>query len=364
MKISSGKKSMPQRIIVYGPEGIGKSTLASKFPDPLVIDTEGSTYQIDVHRFDENPDSWSMLNAQIEFVLSHPTICKTLIIDTADWAEKLAKEYICTAKNWTSLSTPGWGEGFTELEATFGKMLNLLTQVMQKGINTVLVAHSQIRTFTKPDEAGSYDRYELKLEKKTAALIKEWSDDIIFVNYETFITKKDKQGKGTAVGGRRVMHFEHAPAWDAKNRWELTEESYPLNYEVIRPYIYGEGAQEKDHYETTSEKAKETPCQENQLLEKSEELKPEKKKPITEDFKNDFEVNETNVDPRLKQLMEASSVTLDDVMDAVYTRGYYPVDTPYENLDPQFIEQVLIGAWNNGLLEMILARKTGKQIEM
>lgn len=93
MNITKGRIETAKKVVIYGPEGIGKSTFASQFPDPLFIDTEGSTKEMDVARFDK-PTSWELLKSQIEYVkLNKP--CATLIIDTIDWAEQLCIKSIC-----------------------------------------------------------------------------------------------------------------------------------------------------------------------------------------------------------------------------------------------------------------------------
>lgn len=60
MRITSGKVVRPQKVVIYGAEGIGKSTLAAQFPNPLFIDTEGGTAQLDVRRI-EKPGSFDEL---------------------------------------------------------------------------------------------------------------------------------------------------------------------------------------------------------------------------------------------------------------------------------------------------------------
>lgn len=234
MNITRGKQARAQRVIIYGTEGIGKSTLAAQFPEPLFIDTEGSTSNMDVARMDK-PDSWEMLLNQIAFVKANPTVCKTLIVDTIDWAEALAIESVCTLYGKTGIEEFGYGNGYTYVREEFGRFLNKLQEIVDLGIHVVLTAHSQIRKFEQPDEFGSYDRYELKLGKKTASqtapLIKEWGDMVLFCNYKTIVMKNESK-KNKAQGGQRVMYTTHTPSWDAKNRFGLKEE-LPMDYREI-----------------------------------------------------------------------------------------------------------------------------------
>ena len=166
MRIIKGKLPSAKKVVIYGPEGIGKSTFASKFPDPVFIDTEGSTKDMDVARF-EKATSWQMLTDQIRYVRSTPGVCKTLIIDTADWAEQMCVEDLC-ARNGKKGYRRFWlWKWLCVCKRKLGGFLNLLSEVVDAGINVVITAHSQIRKFEQPDELGAYDRYELKLGKKT-----------------------------------------------------------------------------------------------------------------------------------------------------------------------------------------------------
>ena len=235
MKIIRGKIRKPQKVVVYGPEGIGKSTFAANFPDPLFIDTEGSTEQLDVQRF-ESPSSWEMLLEQVDYVIRNPHVCKTLVIDTADWAETMCIESILAKDGTKSLADYDYGRGHLKNEEEFGRFLNMLTRVTDKGVTVVVTAHSQLKQFIQPDELGSYDRYELKLEKKTSALLKEWADMLLFANYKTEVFTDGKTKKTKATGGKRVMYTAHRPSWDAKNRHGL-EPELDFSYELIKDAI-------------------------------------------------------------------------------------------------------------------------------
>ena len=185
MQITRGKRARAQKVVIYGPEGIGKSSFASQFPDPVFIDTEGSTDNMDVARLDK-PTSWTMLINEIAFIKANPTECKTLVVDTVDWAEQLAVAHVCSQHGKQGIEDFGWGKGYTYVQEEMGRFLNSLSDLVDMGINVVLTAHAQIKKFEQPDEMGSYDRYELKLGQKTgsktAPLVKEWADMVLFAN--------------------------------------------------------------------------------------------------------------------------------------------------------------------------------------
>ena len=240
IKVSKGRIPKAKKVVLYGPEGIGKSTFAAQFPDPVFLDTEGSTAAMDVARIE--PLSWMELLSDIKEIINGniDVPCKTIVVDTADWAEKMCADHVCAQNHWDSISSPGYGTGYRVAWEEFGKLLNLLSEAADKGFNIVITAHAMMRKFEQPDEAGSYDRWEMKLQNSPksniCATVKEWGDMVLFANYKTIVTDKDKQGKGKGKGGRRVMYTEHHPCWDAKNRYGLPSEM-DFSYEGIRGII-------------------------------------------------------------------------------------------------------------------------------
>ena len=235
MKIISGKIEKAQKVVIYGPEGIGKSTFASKFPDPLFIDTEGSTLFLDVKRFEKIKSQLDMFEA-ISYVGKNPDVCQTLVIDTMDWAERLIADAVSREYGWKSIDDPGYGKGYVVLAERVQDFLRYFSRITELGINAVVVAHAIMRKFELPDEAGAYDRWELKLQRRTAPIVKEWADAVLFLNYETSIVNKDKSGKGKAMGGERVLYANHRPTFDAKNRWGLGDH-LTFSFDTISPFI-------------------------------------------------------------------------------------------------------------------------------
>ena len=377
MKITRGKINKAKKIVVYGPEGIGKSTFASKFPDPVFIDTEGSTNDMDVARL-PRPTSWTMLLEEIDYVKKTVGLCKTLVIDTIDWAEQLCVEHICAKHNKSGIEDFGYGNGYVYTKEEFGRFLNRLSDVIEAGINVVLTAHAQLRKFEQPDEMGAYDRWELKLGKKTQSqtspLVKEWADMLLFCNYKTHTVAVDNKGKKhKAMGGKRVMYTSHHPCWDAKNRYGLPEEC-EFDYGVISGIIERETSTDQtktqgpDHAPVKPEKEKTpdfmdipdgTPEQLEFNTQTDNTGKTEEKPPHTEPDKpvpkgSIFHVDE-RIPKALRDLMEEKLVSEEEIQHVVADRGYYPKSTPILNYDPDFISGVLVGAWPQvyGMIEKL-----------
>lgn len=237
LKISNGRIARAQKVVLYGSEGIGKSTLAAMFPNPLFIDTEGGTAHMDVRRI-AKPGTWVELMDILNEVSMTPDICGSLVIDTADWAEQLAVSHVCAKYKKAGLEDFGYGKGHTYLAEEFTPFFRALDRIIGAGIHVVVTAHAKMRKFEQPDEMGAYDRWEMKLSKQVAPLFKEWCDMLLFLNYQTYVvTTENKSTK--AQGGKRVIYTSHHPCWDAKNRHGLLE-VLDLDYENIA-HIFEKG---------------------------------------------------------------------------------------------------------------------------
>ncbi len=335
MEIIRGTIPGPQKVLIYGPEGIGKSYFASKFPRPVFIDTEGSTRHMDVARTPK-PSSWTMLLQQVAYFKANPNEFDTLVIDTADWAEQLCKTHICAKANKDGIEDFGYGKGYTYLAEEFGRLLNLLQELIDAGMHIVLVAHATMRKFEQPDEMGAYDRWELKLEKKVYPLTKEWADLILFANYKTYVVKTDEK-TAKAQGGKRVMYTTHHPCWDAKNRCDLLDE-LSLDYDEIKHCIISRSGQPAAFPKPEPPKSVEQ--QFEQIILQPE---PPTAKPEPADW-TDISIPK-NIPKPLFDLMKEHRVMEADIQRAVASKGYYPADTPISKYDPGFVDGVLIGAW-------------------
>lgn len=342
MQITKGKRARAQRVVIYGPEGIGKSSFAAQFPEPLFIDTEGSTDNMDVARMDDKPTSYTMLKNQIAFVKANPTCCKTLIIDTIDWAESLIVEDVCAQHGKKGIEDFGYGNGYTYVREEMGRFLNLLQDLIEVGINIVLTAHAQMRKFEQPDEMGAYDRYELKLGKKTssqtAPLVKEWADMVLFANYKTVVMTTDTKKK-KATGGQRVIYTQHHPAWDAKNRHGLPEE-IPLDYGAIA-HIFVNSPVEQPQAPISNMETVQQPIQ-------TPPTQPAEPVQVAPQAPTQQVAYPPSLPKSLIDLMQPENVTPDELQQVAYIRGHYAMGTPIEVFVPEYWDMI-VANWSSTL---------------
>ena len=292
-----GKIQRAVIVVLYGVEGIGKSTLASHAPDPLFMDLENGTDQLDVARVTP-PHGWEELLSVIKEVADTPDTCKTLIIDTIDRAEMLAIQYICQKYKQAGIESFGYGKGYVYLAEEFKRLLDAIDLVKAAGINVIILAHAKMRKQELPDEAGAFDRWELKLTRQVGPMLKEWCDALIFCNYKIYVVSTDSHTK-KAQGGKRVMYTSHHPCWDAKNRNNLPDEM-EMAYQNIACLFH----------------IKDIPLEQSQLLD------------------------------RFQMMMSEAEITEAEVRKVVSEKGHYPEYTPIADYDDKFISGWLIAHWD------------------
>ena len=228
MKITKGKQARAQRVVLYGVESVGKSTFAAQFPNPLFLDIEGGTSHLDVDRCEIS--NWKQLTDAL--TEAKATDYKTIVIDSADWAERLCVEDLLATSKKTSIEDFGFGKGWVMVAERMSRMLASVDALIDAGKNVVLIAHSKIVRFEAPDALAAYDRYELKLSKQSSPLLKEFADELWFLRFKTKVSTSET-GKGKGIGGKeRILLTTHSAAYDAKTRSGLAEE-LPLEWASV-----------------------------------------------------------------------------------------------------------------------------------
>ena len=343
--ITTGVLDSPVKTVLYGPEGIGKSTFASHFPAPVFIDTEGGTKRLNIARLPQ-PTSWAMLLDEVNEVRKGAIPCGTLVIDTADWAERLAITALCAKAKVDGLEGFGYGKGYTYLKEEYGRLLDALEEVLNTGHNVLILAHSTISKFEQPDAVGNYDRWTMKTTKQVEPMLREWCDLLLFANYKTIVEKvgDSKNAKSKASGGRRVLYTTHTPCWDAKNRFDLPDE-LPFEYASIASCIPVLG--------TATPTKPQNPPESDILPTPKPEPKPEPPRETVPKALLTPDLIALGVPEKLAPLMSANNVTPEELQAVVGKRGYFPEDMPIGEYPADFVEGCLVAAWPQ-VLQMVL----------
>lgn len=234
-RITRGRAFKPLRVVVYGPDGVGKTAFACGARPPLynkgsedviLIPTEAGADAIDVARY-PRPETWDDVMGALTELLTAPHQFKKVVIDSLDWLEALAREHVCRKHKKSNLEEFGYGKGyslvFDEMRAAVMRLEQLREQ---RSMHVIGVAHAVIRNFKNP-EGDNFDRYELKLQAtqnaSVAGLCREWPDYVLFANWENLTNKDSRTGaiKAVAAAGDRYLNTQRSASFDAKTRVQL-----------------------------------------------------------------------------------------------------------------------------------------------
>lgn len=233
--ISRNRSTAPPRIVVYGPHGIGKTTFGAHAPAPVVLPFEDGLGELDVDAFPLLA-SWDDTMAALGALYTEAHEFGTVVVDSLDWLEPIVWAETCKRHGQQDIEAFGYGKGFLfALDVWREFFAGLVALRQDKGMAVILLAHAEIKRFDDPTNEP-YDRYQLKLQPRAAALVEEWADCVLFANYKTFTAKTDAgfnkkvtRGVGT---GERVMYTEERPGWKAKNRYSLAPE-LPFSWQAF-----------------------------------------------------------------------------------------------------------------------------------
>lgn len=239
--VKRGKQPLPPRFVVYGTEGIGKSTFASQAPQPIFVQTEDGLSEIACDKFPlaKTFDDVMLALAALR-VEEHEY--GTIVIDSLDWLERLIWDRLCQQYNVSSIEKVdgGYAKGYTHALSLWRPFLDELNSLrVERGMIVIALAHARVEKFEDP-EATAYDRYSPRLHKHACSLVCEWCDAVLFATRKIRVATEEagfNRTRGVAHalgkdGGDRILRTIGGPACIAKNRYSLPEE-LPLSWPAL-----------------------------------------------------------------------------------------------------------------------------------
>lgn len=238
--ITKGREQQPPRIMIYGSEGVGKSTFAALAPNPVFVQTEDGLSEIDCSKF-PLAKSFDDVVLQLQAVRDEQHDYGTVVIDSLDWLERLVWDRVCADYGVKCIEKAdgGYGKGYVHALTYWRQIVSILNDIRSKrGMAVVMIAHAAVERFEDPEHAA-YDRYTPRLHKKACSLVCEWVDAVLFASRRLRVdSTTGKAAPVGADGGERILRTNGSPACIAKNRFGLPTE-LPLSWAAFVEALKG-----------------------------------------------------------------------------------------------------------------------------
>lgn len=236
MKINKGKQPRARRVLIYGENGVGKSSFAACFPRPIFLNLEDGVGDIDCDSTDVIRSVTEFLQCLIELAESP---YETIVVDTVDWLEKLIFEDVAKKAGKKTIEDIGFGKGYQAVEQQWKDLFSGFTYLWKQGKHIVFTCHERLEKFSNP-EGDSFNFWKPSLHDKGSGCVAEWCDEVLFVRYKSNTIQKDEAFGGKraiAIGGKeRIVVCNKTATIEAKNRLGMPDE-IPLNFEALKKYM-------------------------------------------------------------------------------------------------------------------------------
>ncbi len=223
----------PPRILIYGEPGIGKTTLASEFPNPIFIQIEDGAPPHMAYTTFGVLTSFEQVMEKLEELYNEEHNHQTVVVDSITEMQRLVWAETCRRGDEKGhkkerIEDFGYGKGYVNALAPWREFIEGLHALRRdKGMAVVLIAHAKVDRFDDP-ETVSYHRYEIDLHDKAVGAIERDMDAILLLKKPVTILEEDIgfNKTRTRAGGSAdtvYIHTRGRPAFIAKNRYRMPE---------------------------------------------------------------------------------------------------------------------------------------------
>ena len=226
-------------LMVYGPEGVGKSSLGAYIERPLFLcdSQEQGIHKLkkvglvpQTVRIARPVESFQdALNALHEFATEDHDY-KWLVVDGLSGIQRLCFAECCEtdySNDWGKEGFMAYQQGPQTAAANYwNRFIDALDAIRNCNLNVMLIAHSRVENYKNPD-GPDYDRFapDLADPPKGASIWKmtsRWADAIFFMRHSVDVSKEDRRSRMKGSGGeQRIIGTEWCATYTAKNRFGM-----------------------------------------------------------------------------------------------------------------------------------------------
>jgi len=225
----------PLKLVIYGPSGVGKTSFCAQFPKPgFIIDPQEEGIRT-LSEFGLVPEPVFIESAStFEDTLS---ICgdiaageydiQTAVFDSITGFEKLCFIHHCEEYfdgDWSTEGFYSYQKGPKQAAKTdWPRLLDACEDIRAAGINVLFIGHSRTKPYNNP-EGADYDRFICYCDPEVWSTVHRWAQGVFFYNYLVELDLSKKKGPRTKAkqeGEGRILYTDWAPAYDAKNWFNL-----------------------------------------------------------------------------------------------------------------------------------------------
>jgi len=208
-------------MLICGPPGVGKSTLAASSPNPIFLAAENGLQYLHATAYDPTPRTYHDVLRALREIAEDSTF-ETFVVDTLNWVEPIVWAHVGTLGKKMAVEDYGYQDGYRMAAREFRPILKELEAINERK-NIILLAHVRVRTRKNP-EGDDYEAMAVSVHDLIGDLITQWVNVVGYLTTDATVgkAKGDRVAKATE-SETRILRMRSHPAYPSKSRPDAPE---------------------------------------------------------------------------------------------------------------------------------------------